>query len=148
MLLFAETPEENTQVAAWVAERIPHVAGGHFGPCQCAGVVRGDYMIAGVVFHDWQPGPDTLQLSMAADTPMWSRPEVLSGLFRYAFVTNGAQLLWTATPIDNDKALKFNLHIGMKREAVLRHRFGHKRHAVICSMTRGEWTRSRWHSEA
>ena len=147
MLIFAATDEERALVAAWAAERIDAVRGGDFGPCQVAGVVVGGVLVAAVVFHDWQDNARTLQLSMAADSPRWASPDVLRGLFRYAFVRAGANKLWTATPHTNARAVRFNHGIGMKQEATLRHHFGPKSHAVICSMLAAEWQRSKWFKE-
>jgi RimJ/RimL family protein N-acetyltransferase len=144
MLIFAETPDENALMASWIAERIPAVSGGDFGLAQTAGVVRDGVVLAGVAFHEWQPDYGTLQLSMAADSPAWASRAVLCGLFRYAFVTAKANKLWTATPANNLPALSFNERVGMKREATLRHHFGPKKHAIICSMLRAEWRRSPW----
>jgi hypothetical protein len=144
VLIFAGTDEERALVVAWAAERIEAVRGSDFGPCQAAGVVVHGQMAAAVIFHDWQDGARTMQLSMAADSPRWAAPAVLRGLFRYAFVTAGANKLWTATPHTNARALRFNHGIGMKQEATLRHHFGPKSHAVICSMIAAEWQRSKW----
>jgi RimJ/RimL family protein N-acetyltransferase len=147
VLIFAATPDETQAVQEWVVSRIPHMHGGTFGQCVAAGVVRDGAMAAGVIFHDWQPEYRTLQLSMAADSPRWAAADVLRGLFRYAFATAGANKLWTATPHTNTRALRFNHGIGMKQEATLRHHFGPKSHAVICSKMRAEWERSRWFQE-
>ena len=144
MLIFAATPEEAQAVEGWIVPRIPHMHGGSFGLCMAAGVVRRGVMVAGVVFHEWQPEYRTLQLSMAADSPRWATADVLGGLFRYAFVTAGANKLWTATPHTNTRALRFNHGIGMKQEATLRHHFGPKSHAVVCSMMAAEWQRYIW----
>lgn len=146
-LLFARDENETRLVAEWIVARVPNMRGGGVGPCVAAGVVRDGCMVAGVAFHDWQPGYDTMQLSMAADSPRWASSAVLRGLFRYAFVTAGANKLWTATPHLNERALRFNIGLGMKREATLRHHFGAKSHAVVCSMLRAEWQRSRWFGE-
>ncbi len=131
----------------WIVSRVPHMHGGTFGQCAAAGVVVNGVMAAGVVFHEWQPEYRTMQLSMAADSPRWASPDVLRGLFRYAFVRAGVNKLWTCTPHTNTRALKFNLGIGMKQEAMLRHHFGPKSHAAICSMTAAEWQRSKWFQE-
>lgn len=147
MLAFQDHPEDADSVAAWVADQIPHVSG--FAPPYRTAAVfdRGHRLIAGVVFHDWIKEAGTMQLSMAAISPKWATRSVLSGLFRYAFVTNGANKLWTATPHDNEAAIRFNAGIGMRQEAVLRHHFGPGRHAVIRSMLADEWRASRWFDE-
>jgi RimJ/RimL family protein N-acetyltransferase len=145
MLLFPRTPVEVDGLARWVASRIPHVGDAGFGPCQAIGIAREGRLVAGVVFHDWQPAALTLQLSMAADTPLWASRAVLRGLFAYAFVTAGVHKLWTATPHDAARVLRFNRGVGLKPEATLRHHFGPRRHAVVSSMLRAEWERSPWH---
>lgn len=145
MIVFARTDAEKQALREWAGSRIPHVGRDGFDPgAQCAAVFRGDLLAAVVLFHDWQPMARTLQCSMAADTPLWASRYALRGLLAYAFITAGASKLWTAMPHTSERAIRFNLGIGMRREAVLRHHFGPKVHAVICSMLRDEWARSRW----
>jgi RimJ/RimL family protein N-acetyltransferase len=145
-LLFATQPDEAALLEQWVIDHIPHCRRG-FGPAVMAGVVQSGALVAGVAFHDWQEEHLTLQVSMAADSPRWASAAVLKGLFRYAFVTAGANKLWAAIPHTNTRALRFNAGIGLKREGCLRHHFGHKSHAMIHSMMRAEWQRSRWFGE-
>lgn len=128
-------------ISQWVAERIPHVGEGGFGPCAALAVVGRDKVLAGVVYHDYQPDHGTIQLSMAADSPMWAKRSNIKALLSYPFEQLGVFKVWTATPIDNTRAIVVNEHIGLKREATLAHHFGHKRHAVICRMLRPEYTR-------
>lgn len=145
MIIFARNDAERQALREWAGSRIPNVGKDGFDPgAQCAAVIRNGALAAAVLFHDWQPGARTMQCSMAADTPLWASREVLRGLFAYVFITAGANKLWTAMPHTRERAIRFNLGIGMKREAVLRHHFGPKAHAVICSMMRDEWARSRW----
>jgi RimJ/RimL family protein N-acetyltransferase len=145
LIIFGRTPEERQALREWAGSRIPNVGKDGFDPgAQCAAVFRGERLAAVVLFHDWQPMARTLQCSMAADTPLWASREALRGLLAYAFITAGANKLWTAMPHTSERAIRFNLGIGMRREAVLRHHFGPKVHAVICSMLRDEWARSRW----
>jgi RimJ/RimL family protein N-acetyltransferase len=147
-LAFARHPDEADGYAEWVAEQIPHVE--RFQPPYRSALIfdSGHRVIAGVVFHDWIPAAGTIQLSMAAISPKWATRDTLAGLFRYAFETNGANKLWTATPHKSDRAIRFNRGIGMKQEAVLRHQFGPGVHAVVCSMLAAEWRASRWCDQA
>jgi len=123
-------------IAEWVGERIPHAE--PFVDCVGIGVADGNELLAGVVFSDWSALHKTLQLSMAADSPRWAKRGVVYALLSYAFDQAGAQKLWTATPISNARALKFNLGVGFTKEAVLGHHFG-KEHAVICRMYRKDF---------
>lgn len=129
----------DAEIAQWVADRIPHVD--DFGPSRSIGVVSDGRLLAGCVYHDCQPRHETIQLSMAADSPMWARREVIAGLLAYPFVQLGFYKVWTATPADGEAALKVNKHIGFTREAILAHHFGRKRHAVINRMLRPDYER-------
>jgi RimJ/RimL family protein N-acetyltransferase len=125
------------KVAAWTVSHIPHVS--DFGPCEAIAVMNGEYIIAGVVYHDYQPTCASIQLSMAAESPMWARREIIAQLLDYPFNQLSVNRVWTATPIDNEKALKVNRHIGFKREAVLHSAFGKKRHGVIMRMLKPDY---------
>ena len=127
-------------VARWVGERIKSVGRDGFGPCSAIGVVS-DRLIAGLVFHDYQPDFENVQLSMAAESPMWAGHDVIAGLLDYPFNQLGCWMIYTLTPPENERALKVNEHIGLKRKTVTPHAFGRKRHAVVCQMTRPEYER-------
>ena len=124
-------------VAAWVCERIPHVR--DFGPCAAIGVMTGGRLVAGVVYHDYQPDFGSVQLSMAADSSTWARRELIAGLLHYPFEQLGCWSVFTLTPEDNKKAVKVNEHIGFKKKTILPHAFGKKRHAVFCQMLKPDY---------
>lgn len=147
MLIFAQGEEGNRNMAAWVAERIPHMHGGDFGPCVAGGVVKDGRLVAGVVFHEYQPTYSTVQVSIAAEEARWASRAVLRAMFDYPFNQLGVDLLWAAMPADLPNVHAFNKRLGFKKEATLRRRYGGKRHAIIASMTRGEWQNSPWFGE-
>lgn len=126
-------------VSAWVANMIPHVT--EFEKCAAIGVVRNDAIIAGMVYHDYQPEARTIQLSMAASSPRWAVREIIKGFLDYPFIQLGVYKVWTATPIGNIRAIRVNEKTGFKREAVLAHHFGPRNHAVICRMLAPEYER-------
>lgn len=129
------------QIAAWVVSNIPRMAGGVFGPGRAIGVAdSADRIIAGVVFHDYQPTCKTIQISMAASTPKWATRRTIAGLLRYPFHQLGVNKVWTASPASNTRAIRFNEGIGFKREAVLERHFGDD-DAVICCMFVDEFNR-------
>jgi RimJ/RimL family protein N-acetyltransferase len=132
------------KVAAWVAGLIPHVSRG-FGECRAIGVASDDgrRIIAGVVYHDYQPEHRTVQISMAARSALWARPNNIYALLSVPFEQYRVFKVWVAIPHDNQRAIRFCAGIGMKGEATLRHHFGRKRHAVIYSMTWDEYV-ARW----
>lgn len=123
---------DDVNVAKWVAARIPHVT--EFGVCSALGVVNDkNQPVAGIVFHDYQPTCGTIQISMAADTPKWATRAIIKELLSYPFKQLKVRKVWTATPLKNSRAIRFNKGIGFKQEAVLSHQFGND-HAVICRM--------------
>lgn len=137
------------EVADWVAQRIPHLRGPGFGACRAIGVIsdQGE-MLAGVVYHDFQAAYETIQLSMAADSPRWAKRGVIRGLLHYPFEQVGIHKLWTATPHTNTRAIKFNKGVGFKQEAVLAHQFGVGTHGVICRMLSADYNRLYVRNEA
>lgn len=134
-------------LAKWCAARIPHVGKAGFGPCRAIGVATGnqpdDTLLAVVVYHDYVPSYGVCQLSMAARSPKWASREAIRGLLSVPYEQYGCRKVWTATPSDNLRAIRFNEGIGFRREAILRHHYAPRRHAVICSMLRNEFE-ARW----
>lgn len=133
--------------AEWAAGRLEHVGPNGFGNCRAFGVAKGTgehdaRLLAVVVFHDWQPKAQSIQISCASTSPMWAHPETLRELLKYPFVDCGCFKVWVAIPHVNERAIRFNEHaLGMKREGVIRHQFGPKMHAHILGMTRHEWAK-------
>lgn len=142
MIYYPANASENASLMAWCADHIPYVRGRTIGPGQAIASVGGGALLGVAVFHDWQSAFGTLQVSCAAVSPRWALD--VAQMFDYAFTDAKAMKLWAAIPHDNTRALRFNAGLGFKSEATLRHHFGNKRHAVICSMLRQEWARSRW----
>lgn len=130
---------EDSYVAAWVADKIPHVD--DFGPSAAIGVLSGGELIAGVVYHDYQKKFGTIQLSMAAISPMWARGKNIHGLLKFPFEDLECYRVFTLTPLDNTKAINVNAHIGFKREAISHSGFGKNRHAVVMRMLLPEYIR-------
>lgn len=133
----------SAKIADWVAERIPHVGSTGFGPSAALGIANGDgnRLLAGVVFHDFQPDHGTVQMSFAAESPLWAHKDVIREFLHYPFNEMRVYKVWTATPADNTAALSVNRSAGFTREAILAHQFGRKRHAVICRMLQPDYHR-------
>lgn len=139
--------DHSEPIAAWVAARIPYVD--DFGPCRAVGVVGAGKLLAGVVFHDYHPSEDflhendlaagTMQISMAAESPLWARKSTIGQILQYPFEGLDCYRVWTATPIDNTMALRVNEHIGFTREAVCHSAFGRGRHGVLMRLLRPDY---------
>ena len=131
---------EDDTVKQWVAHLIPHMVNG-FGSCTAIGYTSGDRLIAGFVYHDYHAAFGTIQLSMAAISPMWAKREVIAEVLQYPFEQLKVYKVFTVMPVDNTKAIKVNAHIGFIQEAILAHQFGRKRHATMMRMLRPDYNR-------
>lgn len=126
------------EVASWVAQRIGATS---FDPCTALGVVSGGRLICGVVYSDYHPEHRTIQLSIAADSPMWARKDTIAQLLFYPFGQLRVYKAWVAVKMDNIRSIKTSAHIGFKREGILAHHFGPKQHAVISRMLEPDFWR-------
>lgn len=112
-----------------------------FGPCAAIGVISRNRLIAGIVYHDYQPQFGTIQASIAATSPMWARRQNIAALLHYPFVQLGVYKLWSSTPLSYERALKMVAHLGFKREAVLAHHFGQGEHCVMSRLLKPDYQR-------
>lgn len=126
-------------VAAWVCDRISDVS--ELRNAVAIGVAIGDRLIAGWVFNKYFPEFGTIQLTVAADSPMWARKELIKELLSYPFIQLGAFKVGICMASDNTRILKTAKHVGFRQEGILAHQFGKGRHCVVSRMFRPEFER-------
>lgn len=131
----------SVEVAEWVGSRIPYVGANNFGACEGIGIESCGRIIAGVIYHDYQPQNGTIQVSIAADSPMWARRETIKALLHYPFEQLQCYKVWSSISHKNEMSIKVCKHIGFKQEAVLRHQFGIKNHGVVCGLIKPEYVK-------
>lgn len=78
------TPFFDARVADWVNLHMPG-SGDGFGQCQAMGVAHNGRIVAGIVFHNWEPEHSLIELSGAAIDRRWMTRTVLRTMFSYAF---------------------------------------------------------------
>jgi len=133
-------------VGEWVVRRlsVPGLESSNgLRPFRAIGVERDGCLVAGVVYHQFNPMRETMEVTIASDTPRWATKGVISRLLSYPFDDCGVYTLCGYVQHNNERALKFDVGIGFKKEGVLRHRFGRGKHAVSFSMIKPEYER-RW----
>lgn len=92
------------QVTAWVAAHISGCERG-FDAARALGVVdRRGNIVAGVVFHDWNPERGLVELSAAATDRRWMTRRVVKAVFGYAFAV--ARMVVTRTSEKNTPVRK------------------------------------------
>lgn len=136
---------DDEAVADWVAQNIPHMAGGNFGApgaYKAIGVMCSGTFAGGVVFHDFHHvGGKWVDVRMSgAFVPgaPWGRPSILRGLFHFPFVDLGARRMTTITGKKNKAARKADEVLGFKLEGTIRHALDGKQDAMIYGMLREE----------
>lgn len=134
-------------LAQWVFDRLPDVERYPFDTATAIGVARGERLIAAVVYHDYQPEHENIQLSMAADSPMWADRGTIRALLHYPFRQLGCFMVYTLTPPENEMALRVNRHIGLAKKTIIPHARGRGRHDVLCQMTEPEYRRTFEHGK-
>ena len=132
-------PFFDERVADWVADRIPECSGG-FSGCQALGVMRGDTLVAGVVYHDWSPEFGVIEISGASEDKRWLTRNVVHTLLAYPFdfcqmvvarhAPDGpARRLWTAVGADEYEIPNLR---------------GDGKSGIIATLTRKAWQGSKW----
>lgn len=134
------------RVAEWVAQRIPGCGSG-FGNCQALGVIHKGRLIAGVVFHNWNPEAQIIEVSGAADDPRWFTRSVINTALGYVFDRLGCQMLIARQRLDNDRAREPWLAIGGEERAIPR-LYGREIDGSIITLTEEAWRQSKFCKES
>ena len=91
----------------WVAALIPAVGARGFGRCTSIGVVDGQNLIAGFVYHDWNPDAGVMQISGASlPGARWCTPQTLAHVYRYPFLGAGCQMIVQMVPATDERLLR------------------------------------------
>lgn len=131
-------------VARWVADHIPHMKDGTFGPCVGIAILSSaGEMMGGVVFHDYRPQVRSIEMSAASVSRRWVTRSIISGVLAYPFEQLKCRRITTITPRRNKAARTFDTGIGFKQEGLVRRGFGND-DAVIYGLLANEWRRGKF----
>ena len=73
-------------VAKFVADLIPSVGARGFGNCKTIGIIDGGMLVAGLVYHNWDPDAGVIEISGAAlPGEPWMTRETSSGCINIRF---------------------------------------------------------------
>lgn len=133
-------------VRSWVKARIGVMSAGDFGASTALGVMDRERLIAGVVYHDWQPGFRTIQISCAAASPKWAQRRILAELLAYPFRQIGVNRVTCVTSADDGRTRKFLEGLGMTLEGIGIEGFGDK-DAASYRLLKREWEAGRFHRQ-
>lgn len=133
---------DNALVPLWVEAHLPDVLTS-FRACQAMGVEHDGDMIAGFVFHNWDPKSGTMELSGASTSPRWATRGVIRAAMEYVFDTCGCQMLYAKQRLENRAARDGLLKLG-GLEVIVPRMFGRDEHGSITTLTDDQWRSSRF----
>jgi len=142
----------DVEVIHWVCERIPYLAiriphyppGEVLGPAVGLGVLDdAGELIAGVVYHGYDPFVRNIEVSCAAITPRWGNRELFRQLLRYAWATAQCQRISAVTPRSATSTRRFLEGLGFRREGSVRRGFGDQ-NAIVYGLLAEEWLEGRF----
>jgi RimJ/RimL family protein N-acetyltransferase len=107
--------EQDELVAAFVA-RILGEDAPHTGTCRAIGVRRGGRLVAGWVYHDFQP--HQCYISVASTSPRWASREVIAYLLSVPFREWGFTRISTACRASNRRSIEFQRRLGLMFEGL------------------------------
>lgn len=135
--------DRDREVAAWIAEHIPHARGrGLAGGFRSIGIWQdGVGPIAGMAFHNWDPEAGTMHITAAAITPRWLTRETIRIMGQFPFVQCRCQMVEQHQPADNEHLLAQLVRAGY--DLIWRPRmYGRNRDGVIATLTYEQWVSS------
>lgn len=123
-------------VAEWIGDHLKVPRG--FGPCQAIGVLDGEALVGGVVFHGYSPEAELIEMSAVGITPRWLSRTVIRTVFRYAFDQQGCQLVvWRVSP-DNLRTIRLAERLGFTGHRIPR-LGGRHEDEIIFTLTDDAW---------
>lgn len=119
------------QIVAYVASK----SGAQYGPAAGIGIADDTgRIVAGAVYHDYDPDAGVIEVSMAADVKRWLNRAVLFGLLAYPFLQLRCQMLLARTRADNGRVRRIFRALGAV-ETVIPRLFGRDADGVILQLT-------------
>ena len=130
-------------VARFVAQLIPHCRRG-FGPCKTIGAIdEQGRLIAGLVYHNYDPEAEIIEMSGAAVTPRWLTRGMIARMHQYPFHQCGCQMVAMRIPASNERLLR-QLAVYDYCFVMVPRLFGRNRDGVIATLTSEDWAANRF----
>lgn len=136
---------EDELVSGFAAALIPHCRRGFGNKLRTMGVIDDDQLIAGLVYHNYDPEAGVIEISGAATSPRWLSRRTLLLMHSYPFFECEAQMIVQRTPADNIRLLSILARYGYMLIKVPR-LFGRDRDGVICLLTYEDWISNRFNA--
>lgn len=121
MITWAVTKGRETDLLSrWVAELIWPGKGRDFGNCQGLAVIEAGTLIAGMIYHNYEPDAGIVEISGGGTSKRWLTKETLRVMFQIPFKDWGCQAV-VMRVADHDEALHRMLgQVGFERYRIPR----------------------------
>jgi RimJ/RimL family protein N-acetyltransferase len=117
--------------------------GSIFGRYKTIGVIDGEgRLIAGVVYFNYDPNAESIELALAAITPRWFTRAAYRRVLEYPFVECGCQMVYARVRADNEPFLNQLARINFNMTMVPR-MYGRSEDGVLCTLTDDQWLDSK-----
>ena len=130
-------------VADWTAKLIPHCRRG-FGKSRAFGILdENGWMIAGVVYHNYDPDAGTVEISGASISPQWLQRNSIGWIYQPPFRLWGCQMVFQRVLASNLRIQRILASYGYQ---LVHHRriFGRDQDGVIASLTVEDWVANKF----
>lgn len=137
-----------TQDAALLVEDlVPHAGPFPSTTCTSLGVYRAGELIAGFVFHNYDPKAGLIEVSGASTRPgAWGSRHVVNVAMNYVFDTCGCQMLYARQHIENEAARQGWKRLGAD-EVVIPRLMGRDTVGTLLTLTDDQWMASKYRRE-
>jgi hypothetical protein len=131
-------------VADFVRQLIPSCRARGFGNCRTIGIVDGGMLIAGLVYHNFDPDAGVIEISGAAlPGEPWMTRETLKRMYQYPFLGCRCQMVINRVPAEDERQLYMLLRFGYSLIKVPRG-LGRDKDLVIATLTREDWENNKF----
>jgi RimJ/RimL family protein N-acetyltransferase len=131
----------NPEVNKFLCEFVGQMVFGQpndFGPCGSLGICEEKDIVAGVVFHGWQPEYGVIEISAAAVNPSWFCKRSIREIMKICFEQHGCQQIVSRMATDNDRAIKIYEFLCFKK-ILLPNMRGKGKNEYLMILTADEW---------
>lgn len=132
-------------ICAFVAGLIPAVRPYGFPPtAKAIGVVEGTDLIAGLVYHNYDPGAGIIEISGAAlPGRAWLSRETIKRMYQYPFLELGCQMVVQRNAADDERLLGMLAAYDYSFIRIPR-MLGRDKDGVLCCLTYEDWCNNRF----
>ncbi|WP_376742363.1 GNAT family N-acetyltransferase [Ensifer canadensis] len=130
-------PDVNHAIALFVASHIPGCERG-WDRFVTLGLVDGDRLVAGCVFHNYAPEAGVIELSSASVSKRWLTRPMLKGMFGYPFDQIGCQMVVLRVSERNAGMIEIAERFGFKAYRIPRLR-GRDEAEILFTLTDDDW---------